>query len=307
MTVQLLNWMHAAGQALLVNRGWMAWNLFLALVPLAVSFWLFHRPRSRFLRWSVFIITGITFVVGINRYNSGHAINLARQVHQTYFDTGKIYIVGAVALTLILLGIDIWLFRLRGARSLLWWIGFTVFVAFLPNAPYVLTDIIHLIEDIRRGYSVWIISLALIPQYLLFMLIGFEAYVLSLIYLGEYLKRHGWRKYILPAELILHALSAIGIYLGRFERFNSWHILTQPDQLVMSVVKDLTGKRPALVMIVTFLVIAGLYWVMKQVTLGVIYYRQHAAASRAMPEAIAPVPENSSDDSSPVQSEVNQP
>lgn len=307
MTVQLLTWMHVAGQALLVNRGWMAWNLFLALVPLAVSFWLFHRPRSRFLRWSVVILTGITFFVGINRYHSGHAINMARQVYATYFDTSKIYIFGAIAIALILMGIDIKLFRLRGARSLLWWIGFTVFVAFLPNAPYVLTDIIHLIEDIRRGYSVWIITLALIPQYLLFMLIGFEAYVLSLIYLGEYLKRQGWGKYILGSELILHALSAIGIYLGRFERFNSWHIVTQPDELVMSMVNDLTGKRPVLVMSVTFLVIAGLYWLMKQVSLGIIYYRQQAVVSGAMPEAIAPISEDSSQDPSTVQSEVKQP
>ncbi|HIK28427.1 MAG TPA: DUF1361 domain-containing protein [Oscillatoriaceae cyanobacterium M7585_C2015_266] len=304
MTVQIINQLinfnliHTAEQALMVNWGWMAWNLFLALVPLVISFWLFHQPRARFLRWIVIVLTSLTFIIGINRYNLGHAINLARQVHQTYFGTGNIYIAGAFVLTLIFLGIDIWLFRQHGTRSLLWWFGFMVFIAFLPNAPYVLTDIIHLIEDIRQGYSIWIISLALIPQYLLFMLIGFQAYVLSLIYFGEYLKRQGWSQYILPVELILHALSSIGIYLGRFERFNSWHILTQPDQLVMSIFNDLTEKKPVLVMIVTFLIIAGLYWLMKQVTLGVIYYRQQTTLKQVMPEAMnAPV----------VNSEIKQP
>lgn len=284
------NLIHAAKQALMANWGWMAWNLFLALVPLVTSFWLFHQPKSRFLWWSVMILTSLTFIIGINRYNLGNAINLvAHQIHQTYFGTDSIYIAGAFVLTLILLGIDIWLFGKQGARSLLWWLGFMVFVAFLPNAPYVLTDIIHLIEDIRQGYSIWIISLALIPQYLLFMLIGFQAYVLSLIYLGEYLKRHAWSQYIWPAELLLHALSSIGIYLGRFKRFNSWHILTQPDQLVMSIFNDLTGKKPVLVMIVTFLIIAGLYSLMKQVTLGVVYYRQQTALKQDILEVIAPV------------------
>jgi hypothetical protein len=34
--------------------------------------------------------------------------------------------------------------------------------------------------------------------------------------------------------------------------------------------QDLSGKRPALVMVVTFGIIAGLYWLMKLVTLGII-------------------------------------
>jgi len=72
-------------------------------------------------------------------------------------------------------------------RSSLWWFGFLVFFAFLPNAPYVLTDVIHLIEDIREINSVWMITLVVIPLYLLFILAGFEAYVVSLINFGYYL------------------------------------------------------------------------------------------------------------------------
>lgn len=278
----ITNWMTVAWQALLNNNGWMAWNLFLALVPLAISFWLFHQPRSRFLRWGVGILLGASFVIGIGRGNFAPVIRLVQKLGKIDSVQEIIYLVAAIALTLILMGLDIWLLRRpKGDRSLRWWLGFLVFVAFLPNAPYVLTDVIHLIEDIRQGYSVWIVSLALIPQYLLFMILGFEAYVLSLIYLGEYLKLQGWGKFILWAELILHALSSIGIYLGRFQRFNSWHIITQPDQLVMSVVNDLTGKRPALVMVVTFIAIALLYWLSKQVTLGIIYYRNQAIAAKA--------------------------
>lgn len=180
-------------------------------------------------------------------------------------------------LAFVPLALSVWLFRSRSRlRSWLWWVGFVIFVIFLPNAPYVLTDIIHLIQDVRANYSVWLITLALIPQYLLFIVAGFEAYVLSLINLGDYLKRWGWGKAILWAELILHGLSAIGIYLGRFKRFNSWDIVTQLDTLTTSVMDDLVGKRPLLVITVTFVVIAGLYWLLKEVSLAILTYKKHS-------------------------------
>lgn len=177
-------------------------------------------------------------------------------------------------LAFIPLLLSIWLFRSRQKRSPIWWAGFLVFLAFLPNAPYLLTDIIHLIHDIRANYSVWMITLILIPQYLLVILAGFEAYVISLINLGYYLHRHERGKFILWMELTLHGLSAVGIYLGRFLRFNSWDFVTQPDAILTSVVDDLVGKWPVVVMAVTFAIIAGLYWLMKQVTLGIILRRR---------------------------------
>lgn len=279
MTAQLLNWFAIAWQAMAGNGRFMTWNLFLALVPLALSFWLFHRPRSPILRYGVWLLLGATFLP--STYHVFHyLLHLIR-------DVGKTYLLGALAVTLIFMGLDIFLMRhlnrIPVSRSLLWWVGFFAFVAFLPNAPYVLTDIIHFIDDIRQGYSVWIITLALVPQYLLFMGAGFFAYVLSLINLGEYLKKQSWTKFIIPAEFILHALSAIGIYLGRFIRFNSWDIVTNPDDLVMSITDDLVGKRPVLVMFVTFVIIAGLYWLMKLVTLGIIERQNQSQNSSQKP------------------------
>lgn len=184
-------------------------------------------------------------------------------------------------LAFIPLALSVWLFRRRRSRSLLWWLGLLVFVAFLPNAPYVLTDVIHLIEDIRAGYSVWMITLVVIPLYFLFTVAGFEAYVLSLINVGYYLHRQGKSQWILTVELLLHALSAIGIYLGRFKRFNSWDFITQLDNLTDTVLDDLAQKRPVLLILVTFLIITGLYWLMKQVTLGLVLRRRYAQAGLA--------------------------
>lgn len=183
-------------------------------------------------------------------------------------------------LAFVPLAISVWLFRKKRHRSWLWWLGFLVFFGFLPNAPYVLTDIIHLINDIRKINSVWTITLVVIPQYLLFILAGFGAYVLSLINLGYYLNRIGKSNLILRAELITHALSAVGIYLGRFLRFNTWDFITQPDALATSVVEDVFGRVPLVIITITFVVITGLYWIMKRVTLGILLQRQTAIATR---------------------------
>jgi len=243
------------------NVRWMSWNLFLALVPLGLSFWLFRKPRSRWLLWGTGFLLGATFLS-----STRPVFAYLKHIVQ---DVGKTYVLGAIAITLALMAVDIWVLRQRGVRSLRWWGGFFWFIAFLPNAPYVLTDIIHLIRQIKEGNSVWIVTLALIPQYLAFMLAGFGAYVLSVMNLGYYLKQQGLSRFILVTEITIHALSAIGIYLGRFIRFNTWDIVTNPDALVNTVMNDLIGKRPVLVMAVTFVVIAVLYWVMKQVFLGI--------------------------------------
>lgn len=181
------------------------------------------------------------------------------------------WIIWNLFLAFIPLALSVWLFRSpRRSRSVLWWIAFLVFIAFLPNAPYLLTDIIHLIRATRSDYSVWIITLVILPPHLIAIIAGLEAYVISLINLGYYLHRQGASKYIVWVELMTHALCAVGVYLGRFKRFNSWDFVTQPNDVVRSVVDDLTSKRPMLVVIVTFMILTILYWLMKQITLALV-------------------------------------
>ncbi|MDY6902445.1 MAG: DUF1361 domain-containing protein [Cyanobacteriota bacterium] len=172
-------------------------------------------------------------------------------------------------LAFIPLVVSVWLFRrIKKSRSWVWWLGFAVFYAFLPNAPYLLTDVIHLIDDIRTIQSVWMITLVLIPVYLLVILAGFEAYVISVINMGHYLHRIGKSQWILGMELITHALSAVGIYWGRFLRFNSWDFVTQPDALITQGIEEILGKQPLVIIAISFVILTALHWLMKRVTLG---------------------------------------
>lgn len=185
-----------------VYSGWILWNLFLAFIPLALSFWLYRA-----------------------RKHLGH-------------------------------------------RPPIWWVGFFIFIAFLPNAPYLLTDIIHLIRGAQGVSSLWIIALIFIPIHAFAILLGFEAYVVALINQSYYLKRQGVGRFILWSELLTHALCAIGIYLGRFLRFNSWDLVTEPRYILHTTLDSLTSKRPLFVIVMTFVILAVLYWCFKQLTLG---------------------------------------
>jgi uncharacterized membrane protein len=166
--------------------------------------------------------------------------------------------------------LSVWLFRWSDRRSPVWWVIFAIFIAFLPNAPYILTDIIHYIWLIQKRIPDSIIIFAVTPQYLIFLIGGFQAYVMSLLNLEFYLTKIGQEKSIFAVQILIHFLSAIGIYLGRFLRFNSWDFVTQPDELAETLARDLSHKQPVLAIAITFIILFGLYWITKQINLGLV-------------------------------------
>jgi uncharacterized membrane protein len=253
-----------------VYSGWIWWNLFLAFIPLLLSFNLFRpgvMPQGMLrVAWS---LTAAIGVVGIwprlprvmqgwfNIVGHGGTVTVLRLLW-------LLVVIGlATVLSLLLLQ------KKHVHQGWLWWAGVAVFLAFLPNAPYVLTDIIHLIRGISSGQIlVWVVALVFIPIHAVAILLGFQAYVISILNLAIYLKRQGATAWILPVELTIHALCAVGIYLGRFLRFNSWDLLVTPTSVVADTLNVLTSRRPAAVMVVTFVILASLYWAAKQITLG---------------------------------------
>ncbi|MEC4803591.1 MAG: DUF1361 domain-containing protein [Jaaginema sp. PMC 1079.18] len=170
-------------------------------------------------------------------------------------------------LAIIPLILALWLFRGKKSRSPLWWLGLVLFIAFLPNAPYVLTDSIHGWEVLQQQNSLWILGGLVIPQYALFISLGFGAYVLSLIYVGDYLQRWGWGQKRTAAELFLHAVTAVGIYWGRFERLNSWDFLAQPGVVLQTAIANFTQFQFIAAWAIAFGVLLVLYTLVKQLAM----------------------------------------
>ena len=256
-----------------VYSGWILWNLFLAFVPLLLSFKLFRR-REASSPWFVpacfitALIGGISLRARLPRVSQSLASSW-RSLQSGNAEV-MLQLAGLALVVAIALAVSRWLSRRADTAKLgQWWAGLAVFMAFLPNAPYVLTDIIHLIRGTSYGETpIWIIALVFIPLHFCAIVLGFEAYVIALLNVNYFLKARALSRLIVPVELTLHALCAFGIYLGRFIRLNSWDILIDPTSVLAITLNTLTSKRPLAVVVVTFMIVAGLYWVMKQITLG---------------------------------------
>ena len=135
------------------------------------------------------------------------------------------------------------------------------------NAPYVLTDVIHLISDVRQVQSEAVITLVILPLYAVFFFVGVEAYVLAVSELSDWLRRRGVdRARRLSIRLGIHLLCAFGVCLGRVERLNSWDTVVHPMRLANASWNTVT--HPAR-MLVTFVVIVVVFNTMKALTLAV--------------------------------------
>jgi uncharacterized membrane protein len=126
------------------------------------------------------------------------------------------------------------LFR-RGVRTggAIWWIGVVAFVVTLPNAPYVLTDLVHLVEVAHHG-----VLLRTAIAYAAFVSFGMVAYTVAVARFTRHLRRLGVSLgAALAAEVALHGVVAVGVLIGRYGRWNSWDLGLRP----VSVVADSLG------------------------------------------------------------------
>ena len=104
-----------------------------------------------------------------------------------------------------------------------------VWLLFIPNSFYILTDLFHLIDCRSSQIPAWF-DLSLIFSFawnglLLGVLSVRQIEKIALPIMGRY-----WGGFFV---YLVMALSALGVYAGRYLRFNSWNILTNPYQLTM--------------------------------------------------------------------------
>lgn len=165
-------------------------------------------------------------------------------------------------LALVPLTLALWLFRRIERRGWLWWPVFFVFVLFLPNAAYTLTDIIHFIEEVRAvpPLPTWSIIYLVIPKYALFFFIGFQCHVVSLLLMDRYLRWIGRRHWVFMAEIVMNALCSVGVYWGRYIRLNSWDIFGKPQVVANHFIETLLRNEYALAIIAVYFVVLSLFY-----------------------------------------------
>ncbi|MBS1602024.1 MAG: DUF1361 domain-containing protein [Bacteroidetes bacterium] len=173
----------------------MIWNLFLAYIPYALSTWLTARYGPG--------RDDSNSPLGDQRWGSRRARTFRA-----------------------------WIRRLRKRRLLI--VLSFVWLLFIPNAFYMLTDLYHLSDGSgHRKVPEWF-DLALILSF------AFNGLLLGVLSV-----RH-MEKLFLPNPTVVGSwlfvfpimvLNALGVYTGRYLRYNSWDIVSDPWQLI----RDMTG------------------------------------------------------------------
>lgn len=114
------------------------------------------------------------------------------------------------------------------ALGLLW-------LFFLPNAPYILTDFYHLRTKSDMS-TIWF-DMWMLFSYSLTGLIVFYASLLQALAI--------WKKYVKKGGevfiVVVLVLCSLAIYLGRYIRFNSWDLFVQPGEVFSAFVTALSS------------------------------------------------------------------
>ena len=105
-----------------------------------------------------------------------------------------------------------------------------LWLLFLPNAPYILTDLIHL-RTVRSG-PIWLDLLLLVSC----AATGLAAGYCSLRQIHLLFQSHGWPRLGWVLAVSTPFLAGFGIYLGRFLRWRSIDIWMNPMGLASDVV-----------------------------------------------------------------------
>lgn len=115
------------------------------------------------------------------------------------------------------------------SRLLLNLFAIAVWMAFLPNAPYILTDLFHLHQSAKIPQ--WF-DLILILSY---ALTGMILFYISFLEFEQKVYPALPYKYIRWIRMLLFLAVGYGLYLGRFLRFNSWNVLSAPGELFRGI------------------------------------------------------------------------
>jgi uncharacterized membrane protein len=128
------------------------------------------------------------------------------------------------------------LFRRPARLNPTWLLMFVAWLLFLPNAPYVLTDVVHMVDDLRYTQSDGH-AYAVLMTYAVFAGAGLVSYVVSMQLFRKFLHRIVPGHVVAPILITVHGLCVIAMYLGRVVRINSWDVVVAPGRVLASILR----------------------------------------------------------------------
>jgi uncharacterized membrane protein len=121
----------------------------------------------------------------------------------------------------------------RGVRLALLAPAVALWLLFLPNAPYIVTDFVHL--EAGGPAPLWFDGLVLSAFAWTGMVLGFVSlYLMHAVVRHRLGARAGWAG--VTGAL---ALASVGVFLGRFLQWNSWDLVMRPGQRIAEIAPKL--------------------------------------------------------------------
>lgn len=186
------------------------------MITLLTNHWK-TNPRVRLL---ALLVASMAFSVAMNAFRIWHSHTL------TYA-----FLVWNLFLAAIPYGISTLLVEFEALRKspLVFWSLLAVWLLFLPNAPYIFTDLFHL--KLRNDVPLWFDLLLLLSFAWNGIILGY----LSLFEVQELVsqKLGKWVTWVSVFAILF--LCAFGVYLGRYLRWNSWDLFLNPVPLVADI------------------------------------------------------------------------
>jgi uncharacterized membrane protein len=110
---------------------------------------------------------------------------------------------------------------------------FSSWLVFFPNALYIITDLIHLQDT--GGAPVWYDAILIFTSAMIGLLMAY----LSLYNVERYLSQKFSSKTIVILMPVIIFTASFGVYLGRFQRWNSWDVIHSPVELATDIFQSI--------------------------------------------------------------------
>lgn len=147
------------------------------------------------------------------------------------------------------------------------YILFFAWLAFVPNTIYILTDIVHLLRDLKFFSPFG--TLVILIRYIFFLSLGFLTYILALYPIERtFSKLIKKKKSATTTRLIIaiNFLIGIGIVLGRVYRVNSWELITQSEKVLDALLQTISSPKMIALALLFGLLANFIYFLFKQQT-----------------------------------------
>jgi uncharacterized membrane protein len=123
----------------------------------------------------------------------------------------------------LLAALPLYILRARNShRPVVGFVLAATWFLFFPNAPYIVTDFVHF--HVRPPVPYWFDMITIQAFGLTGLFLGY----LSLYLVQEVVRSWVGRWWSWAFAFVMLGLSAFGIYLGRFLRWNSWDVILSP-------------------------------------------------------------------------------